>query len=98
LKKFPEEGHSEKHYFVYYKLPKQKESTPKSLSREGLEKIRGLHIPKRRHTHVITRDKGKHRGKHLPRKPCFLPENSQRTEMSKNKNDRQFIDCQSFIL
>lgn len=50
------EGHSEKHYFAYYKLPKQKESTPKSLSREDFEKIRDLYIPERRRTHVITRD------------------------------------------
>jgi integrase len=50
------EGHSDKHYFAYYKLPKQKESTPKSLSREDFEKIRDLHIPERRRSHVITRD------------------------------------------
>lgn len=30
------EGHSDKYYFAYYKLPKQKESTPKALSREGI--------------------------------------------------------------
>jgi site-specific recombinase XerD len=50
------EGHSDKHYFAYYKLPKQKESTPKALSREDFEKIRDLHIPERRRSHVVTRD------------------------------------------
>ena len=50
------EGHSDKHYFAYYKLPKQKESTPKALSREDFEKIRNLSIPERRRSHVITRD------------------------------------------
>lgn len=50
------EGHSDKYYFAYYKLPKQKESTPKALSREDFEKIRDLPIPERRRSHVITRD------------------------------------------
>ena len=50
------EGYSDKYHFVYYKLPKQKENTPKSLSREDFEKIRDLDIPEHRHTHVITRD------------------------------------------
>ncbi|MDR1582252.1 MAG: site-specific integrase [Prevotellaceae bacterium] len=50
------EGHSDKYYFAYYKLPKQKESTPKALSREDFEKIRDLDIPERRRSHVITRD------------------------------------------
>ena len=50
------EGHSEKHYFAHFKLPKQKESTPKSLSRENFEKIWDLEIPEKRRSHVITRD------------------------------------------
>lgn len=50
------EGNSDKNYFAYYKLPKQKESTPKTLSREDFEKIRDLEIPERRRSHVITRD------------------------------------------
>jgi site-specific recombinase XerD len=50
------EGHSDKHYFAHYKLPKQKESAPKALSREDFEKIRDLSIPERRRSHVITRD------------------------------------------
>lgn len=39
------EGHSEKFHFAHYKLPKQKETTPKALSREDFEKIRDLEIP-----------------------------------------------------
>lgn len=50
------EGHSEKHHFAYYKLPKQKETTPKALSREDFEKIRDLEIPEKRTSHIITRD------------------------------------------
>lgn len=50
------EGHSEKFHFVHYKLPKQKESTPKALSREDFEKIRDLEIPENRISHIITRD------------------------------------------
>ena len=36
--------------------PKQKESTPKALSRENFEKLRDLEIPEKRRPHVITRD------------------------------------------
>ena len=50
------EGHSEKQHFAHYKLPKQKETTPKALSREDFEKLRDLHIPEKRQSHVITRD------------------------------------------
>jgi len=50
------EGHSEKHYFSHYKLPKQKETTPKALSREDFEKLRDLEIPERRQSHIITKD------------------------------------------
>ncbi len=50
------EGASEKCHFAHYKLPKQKESTPKALSREDFEKIRDLDIPKQRTSYVITRD------------------------------------------
>lgn len=50
------EGHSEKWYFAHYKLPKQKETTPKALSREDFEKIRDLEIPEKRISHIITRD------------------------------------------
>jgi site-specific recombinase XerD len=50
------EGHSEKCHFVHYKLPKQKEATPKALNREDFEKIRDLEIPENRISHIITRD------------------------------------------
>lgn len=50
------EGHSEKCHFVHYKLPKQKETTPKALNREDFEKIRDLEIPEKRISHIITRD------------------------------------------
>jgi len=50
------DGISEKLYFAYYKLPKQKETTPKALSRESFEKIRDLEIPLNRRSHTLTRD------------------------------------------
>lgn len=50
------EGASEKCHFAHYKLPKQKESTPKALSREDFERIRDLDIPSNRSSHIITRD------------------------------------------
>ena len=50
------EGHSEKCHFSYFKLPKQKETTPKALSRENFEKLRDLEIPEKRRSHVITKD------------------------------------------
>ncbi len=50
------EGYSEKLHFAYYKLPKQKETTPKALSRESFEKIRDFEIPENRRSHRLTRD------------------------------------------
>lgn len=50
------EGHSEKFYFAHYKLPKQKESTPKALSREDFERIRDVEISARRPSLALTRD------------------------------------------
>lgn len=50
------EGHSEKCHFAHYKLPRQKETTPKALSREDFEKVRDLEIPENRTSHIITRD------------------------------------------
>lgn len=50
------EGISEKLYFAHYKLPKQKETTPKALSRESFEKIRDLDIPSNRPSTRYTRD------------------------------------------
>src|SRR5699024_7295459 len=50
------EGHSEKYHFCHFKLPKQKETTPRALSRENFEKLRDLEIPERRRSHIITKD------------------------------------------
>lgn len=50
------EGISEKCHFAYYKLPKQKETTPKALSRESFEKIRDLEIAPNRPSTRFTRD------------------------------------------
>lgn len=50
------EGYSEKHYFCHYKLPEQKKSTPKALSRVDFIKIRDLDIPERRRSLRLTRD------------------------------------------
>ena len=50
------EGHSEKYHFCHFKLPKQKESTPRALSRENFEKLRDLEIPEKRRSHIITKD------------------------------------------
>ncbi len=50
------EGVSEKFHFAHYKLPKQKETTPKTLSRESFEKIRDLIIPSRCPSIRLTRD------------------------------------------
>ena len=50
------DGISEKFHFAHYKLPKNKETTPKALSRESFEKIRDLEIPKNRPSTRFTRD------------------------------------------
>ena len=50
------EGSSEKFHFAHYKLPKQKETTPKALTREDFEKLRDLEIPESRRSHIVTRD------------------------------------------
>ena len=50
------EGHSEKRYFVNFKLPKENRKAPRALSREDFEKIRDLEIPAPRVTHNIARD------------------------------------------
>ena len=49
------EGHSEKRYFVNFKLPKENRKAPRALSREDFEKIRDLEIPASRVTHNIAR-------------------------------------------
>ena len=50
------EGISERLHFAHYRLPKQKETTPKALSRESFEKIRDLEIPPNRRSHTLTKD------------------------------------------
>ena len=50
------EGHSEKRYFVNFKLPKENREVPRALSREDFEKIRDVEIPASRVTHNIVRD------------------------------------------
>lgn len=50
------EGHSEKRYFVNFKLSKENRKAPRALSREDFEKIRDLEIPASRVTHNIARD------------------------------------------
>lgn len=50
------EGHSEKRYFVNFKLPKENRKAPRALSCEDFEKIRDLEIPASRVTHNIARD------------------------------------------
>ena len=50
------EGHSEKRYFVNFKLPKENRKAPRALSREDFEKIRDLEIPASRVTHNIARE------------------------------------------
>ena len=50
------EGHSEKRYFVNFKLPKENRKAPRAVSREDFEKIRDLEIPASRVTHNIARE------------------------------------------
>ena len=50
------EGHSDKFYFEHYKLPKQKETPPRALSKEDFEKIRDIELTGCRPEHSIVRD------------------------------------------
>lgn len=50
------EGYSDKLYFEHYKLPKQKETPPRALSREDFEKIRDIELTGCRLEHSIVRD------------------------------------------
>ena len=50
------EGYSDKLYFEHYKLPKQKETPPRALSREDFEKIRDIELTGCRPKHSIVRD------------------------------------------
>ena len=49
-------GHSERQYFMHFKLPKKKENPPKALTREDFLKIRDYEIPKDREALALTRD------------------------------------------
>ena len=50
------EGHSDRFYFEHYKLPKQKETPPRALSKEDFEKIRDIELTGCRPEHSIVRD------------------------------------------
>lgn len=50
------EGYTKRHYFLHFKLPKQKTSVPQSLSRENFEKLRDLKIRENLHSHILTKD------------------------------------------
>ena len=50
------EGYTDRCFFAHFSLPKQKENTPKALSRESFEKIRDLVIPEHRTSHILARD------------------------------------------
>ncbi len=50
------QGLCDRHYFAYYKIPKQSSNPPKSLTREQFEAIRDLKIEPHRKSHLLTRD------------------------------------------
>lgn len=50
------EGYSDKFYFEHYKLPKQKETAPRALSKEDFEKIRDIELTGCRPEHSLVRD------------------------------------------
>ena len=50
------EGHADRCFFAHFSLPKQKEKTPKALSRESFERIRDLEIHEHRVSHILARD------------------------------------------
>ena len=50
------EGYADRCFFAHFSLPKQKENTPKALSRKSFEKIRDLVIPEHRTSHILARD------------------------------------------
>ena len=52
---------------IVYQCRKQKETTPKALSRENFEKLRDLEIPEKRRSHVIDVYKRQVVTLHLPR-------------------------------
>ena len=50
------EGHADRCHFEHYPLPKQKQTTPRALSKEDFEKLRDLEIEEHRWSHLTTRD------------------------------------------
>ena len=50
------EGHADICHFEHYPLPRQKERTPRALSREDFERLRDLEIEEHRWSHNVTRD------------------------------------------
>ncbi len=50
------EGYSERFLFQHFTLPRQKENTPRALSRESFEKIRDLDIPESKPSYILARD------------------------------------------
>lgn len=50
------QGYCDRHYFAYFKIPKQLENPPKALTKEQFEAIRNLDIPPHRKSHIQTRD------------------------------------------
>ena len=50
------EGHADKYHFEHYPLPKQKQTTPRALSKEDFEKLRDLEIEEHRWSHITSRD------------------------------------------
>ena len=49
-------GYADRCFFAHFSLPKQKEKTPKAISRESFERIRDLEIPEHRASHIMARD------------------------------------------
>ena len=50
------EGHADRYHFEHYPLPKQKQTTPRALSKDDFEKLRDLDIEEHRWSHLTTRD------------------------------------------
>lgn len=50
------EGHADICHFEHYPLPRQKERTPRALSRKDFERLRDLEIEEHRWSHNVTRD------------------------------------------
>lgn len=50
------EGIAERQYFAPFSLPRKRETTPKTLSRETFERIRDLQIDPKHEGHILSRD------------------------------------------